>query len=176
MAQLWKHSPNWNKPAAWEKVATADDADRDRIKLPSGPFDESIVLVKESIVIASRKELLVALGKISLACRPREIGQFEAKAWLEVMIEILIQYPRDAILDACAQWTHISQWLPAPSELIALSKPKDAARNRLLSVLTSAKYGHENCDENFNAIITREERDAYNEAQYLKHKAAGHYK
>lgn len=110
------------------------------VQLPDGPFDDSILVLKSLNTKPQRKQLTAALLKINQVCRSRQREGFEAAAWVETMIEVLSEYDAPSIMDACTEWLHKSPWLPAPSELIDLSKPKDIAVSRLMTVLLNNRY------------------------------------
>ena len=143
MAQLWKNFTPWDQKTKWIDLANLDDPNRlSRVLLPDGPFDESIAAVRGQIVPATRRNLLKAIACVLAVTRPRDPKAFQAEAWKEVILDILSQYPAEGILDALAEWPHTSPFLPSPSEIIALAKPKEAARQRLINVLLASKYHH----------------------------------
>lgn len=154
MSLLWQQSPTWKNESAWMDLIQMDDYfNIDRVKFPVGPFDESLELLNQPEAPASTKDLMAALGLIQLHCRGRHGDEDQTKAWLMSMAKILAEYPGYAILDACAEWLHISQWLPAPAELIELAKPKYAWRSRMIRVLKGAKWAHANNYRDGNALI-----------------------
>lgn len=92
---------------------------------------------------ASRADLSKGLARIVAVCVPRKADEFEGRAWMAVMLDVLGQYPGDGILDAMARWVHKSKWLPTPADLIEDAAELTRWRENLTYLIKSAAYDHQ---------------------------------
>jgi len=141
LATLWANFPKQSDPEFWIRASQTKSGDT--VRLPEGPFTESLEAIKSCIVKPDRRELLKALVKIVQCCKAPSMQGFKAAVWTETMIEVLSQYSADTILDACDEWLHQSKWLPAPAELIELAKAKDGPSERLKYILLMTRWEYE---------------------------------